>query len=84
MDIDSEHLGIPDTQYETIVRMPAAEFQRICRDMNMIGDSGTVLFDSVRRRTTAAACGRWVQCGDEVLTGCWRRRARRTPRSRVQ
>jgi proliferating cell nuclear antigen len=41
MDIDSEHLGIPDTQYETVVRMPSAEFQRICRDMSMIGDSGT-------------------------------------------
>ena len=40
MDIDSEHLGIPDTAYETIVRMPSAEFQRICRDMSMIGDSG--------------------------------------------
>jgi len=42
MDIDSEHLGIPDTQYECIVRMPSAEFQRICRDMAMIGDSGTL------------------------------------------
>jgi len=42
MDIDSEHLGIPDTQYECIVRMPSGEFQRICRDMAMIGDSGTL------------------------------------------
>ena len=42
MDIDSEHLGIPDTQYDVVVRMPSGEFQRICRDMAMIGDSGTL------------------------------------------
>jgi proliferating cell nuclear antigen len=31
MDIDSEHLGIPDTEYEAVVKMPSTEFQRICR-----------------------------------------------------
>jgi len=39
MDLDSEHLGIPDTDYSCIVRMPSAEFSRICRDMATIGDS---------------------------------------------
>lgn len=33
MDIDSEHLGIPDTMYQAVVKMPSAEFQRICRDL---------------------------------------------------
>ncbi|KAI3969397.1 hypothetical protein MKX01_019958 [Papaver californicum] len=28
MDINSEHLGIPDVEYPTIVRMPSAEFAR--------------------------------------------------------
>lgn len=42
MDIDSEHLGIPETQYDTIVKMPSSEFQRICRDLATIGDSVTV------------------------------------------
>jgi proliferating cell nuclear antigen len=32
MDIDSENLGIPDTDYKCIVKMPAGEFQRIVRD----------------------------------------------------
>lgn len=27
MDIDSEHLGIPDTEYKCVVTMPANEFQ---------------------------------------------------------
>lgn len=31
MDIDSEHLGIPDTDHEATVKMPAGEFQRIVR-----------------------------------------------------
>ena len=33
MDIDSEHLGIPDTEYAATVKMPSAEFQRIRRDL---------------------------------------------------
>ncbi|KAI3734929.1 hypothetical protein L6452_14411 [Arctium lappa] len=39
MDIDSEHLGIPETEYEAIVRMPSAEFARICKDLSTIGDT---------------------------------------------
>ncbi len=31
MDIDSEQLGIPDTEYTATVRMPSGEFQRICK-----------------------------------------------------
>ena len=42
MDIDSEHLGIPDTNYDSILRMPSHEFQRICRDLATIGDSVTI------------------------------------------
>eukprot|EP00793_Prasinoderma_coloniale_P000355 PRCOL_00005339-RA len=42
MDIDSEHLGIPDTDYEAVVKMPSAEFQRICRDLSSIGDTVTI------------------------------------------
>lgn len=39
LDIDAEHLGIPDTEYKAVIQMPASEFQRICRDMTIIGDS---------------------------------------------
>ena len=39
MDIDSEHLGIPDTEYKCIVDMPSGEFQRIVRDLSSIGDN---------------------------------------------
>lgn len=40
MDIDSEHLGIPETEYQAIVRMPSSEFSRICKDLSSIGDTG--------------------------------------------
>ena len=33
MDIDQEHLGIPDTEYAATIEMPSSEFQRICRDL---------------------------------------------------
>ncbi|KAG1670861.1 Proliferating cell nuclear antigen [Nymphon striatum] len=42
MDIDAEHLGIPDTDYKCIVKMPSVEFQRICRDLSQLGDSVTI------------------------------------------
>ncbi|XP_066357200.1 proliferating cell nuclear antigen-like [Miscanthus floridulus] len=39
MDIDSEHLGIPDSEYQAIVRMPSAKFMRICKVLSGIGDT---------------------------------------------
>eukprot|EP00960_Hanusia_phi_P072487 767798-Hanusia_phi.AAC.3 len=42
MDIDSEHLGIPDTEYKATVKMSAAEFQRIMRDLSTIGDTVSI------------------------------------------
>jgi proliferating cell nuclear antigen len=42
MDIDSEQLGIPETAYKTVVKMPSAEFQRIIRDLSILGDTCVV------------------------------------------
>lgn len=39
MDIDSDTLGIPDTEYDAHVSLPSAEFARICRDLNALGES---------------------------------------------
>lgn len=43
MDINSEHLVIPEAGYEAIVKMPASVFARICKDLGTIGDTGTEL-----------------------------------------
>ncbi len=39
MDIDREQLGIPDTEYKCTIQMPSNEFQRIIRDLQVLGDS---------------------------------------------
>lgn len=40
MDIDSEHLGIPDTTYDAVVTMSSARFAEIVRDLQVMNDSG--------------------------------------------
>jgi proliferating cell nuclear antigen len=39
MNLDTEHLGIPDTEYACVIKMPSQEFSRICRDLSILGDS---------------------------------------------
>ncbi|EEH38002.2 proliferating cell nuclear antigen [Paracoccidioides lutzii Pb01] len=39
MDIDQEHLAIPDTEYAATVDMPSAEFRRICTDLGNLSES---------------------------------------------
>ncbi|GAB1744410.1 hypothetical protein NU219Hw_g1688t1 [Hortaea werneckii] len=42
MDIDQEHLGIPDTEYAATINMPSSEFQRICRDLTALSESVSI------------------------------------------
>ena len=39
MDIDTDTLGIPDTEYDVCVTMQSAEFARIVRDLSVLGES---------------------------------------------
>ena len=39
MDIDTEHLGIPDTVYDAEITIPAQEFRRIIGDLKELGES---------------------------------------------
>jgi proliferating cell nuclear antigen len=39
MDIDTDTLSIPDTEYDVCVTMPSAEFARIVRDLSALGES---------------------------------------------
>jgi proliferating cell nuclear antigen len=39
MDIDTDTLGIPDTEYDCKVRMPSSEFARIVRELSQLGES---------------------------------------------
>ena len=40
--IDSEHLGIPDTSYSSIITMPSGEFTRICRELYQLSETVVV------------------------------------------
>lgn len=42
IDIDNEHLGIPDQEYDAVIKLPSHEFSRICRDLSQFGDTVTV------------------------------------------
>ncbi|CCU76284.1 proliferating cell nuclear antigen [Blumeria hordei DH14] len=42
MDIDQEHLGIPDTEYAATISMPSTEFRRICLDLIALSESVSI------------------------------------------
>lgn len=39
LTLDSEALGIPDTEYPTHIRMSSSEFVRICKDLTQLAES---------------------------------------------
>jgi proliferating cell nuclear antigen len=42
MDIENDQLGIPDTPYKCTIKMPSKEFERIVRDLQVLGDTCTI------------------------------------------
>lgn len=42
IEIEADQLGIPETEYSAVVRMPSVEFKRICSDLSVIGDTVTI------------------------------------------
>jgi len=42
LDLDADNLGIPDTEYSSIVKMPSNEFQKTCRDLTVLGDTVSI------------------------------------------
>jgi len=64
MDITTEHLGIPDTEYLATIKMPSAEFQRICRDLTTLGD--TVIIAATKEGVKFSVSGE-MQSGSTLL-----------------
>lgn len=52
MDIDSEHLGIPETTYDAVVTMSSVRFREIVSDLSVMSDAG------MEKRTEIVGCGR--------------------------
>ena len=80
MDIDAETLGIPVTDYEARVTMPASEFSRIVRDLSSLSESvrievskegvrfisdGESANGSILLKQTEAARERYANYGDD-------------------
>jgi len=42
MDIDQEHLGIPETEYAAAITMSSSEFRRICTDLAAMSESVSI------------------------------------------
>ena len=42
MEVNAEQLAIPDTEYKCTIKMNAEEFQRIVRDLQVLGDTCTI------------------------------------------
>merc|ERR1711934_691514 len=38
MNLDQEHLGIPETDYAAVIKLPSSEFQRIIKDLSQFGE----------------------------------------------
>jgi len=55
LEIDADALGIPETEYQSVIKMPAAEFQRICRDLTILGD--TVIIAATKKGVKFSVSG---------------------------
>jgi len=55
LEIDADVLGIPETEYQAVIKMPASEFQRICRDMTVFGD--TVVISATKKGVKFSVSG---------------------------
>jgi len=42
MQIESEHMEIPDQQYKVVAKMPSSEFLKICRDLKEFGETMSI------------------------------------------
>merc|ERR1711967_103157 len=39
MQIESEHMEIPEQQFKVVARLPSSEFLKICRDLREFGET---------------------------------------------
>ena len=46
MDIDQDHLAIPETEYSATVEMPTGEFHKICKDLKELSEAGEFYFSA--------------------------------------
>merc|ERR1712151_1258021 len=45
MQIESEHMEVPEQHYKVVAKLPSAEFQKICRDLKEFGETMQIQAD---------------------------------------
>lgn len=63
LTLDSEHLGIPETEYAAVITMPSAQFSRICKELSQLSDSLTI--DVTKQRVQFSVEG---EDGEGIVT----------------
>eukprot|EP00736_Rhodelphis_marinus_P013334 Rmarinus@m.29306 len=65
VDIDTEQLGIPETEYSAVVTMPSSEFQRICTVLAVVGDAVQVIVtkEGIKFSTKGDSCNVNISIG---------------------
>ena len=61
MNLDQEHLGIPETDYACVIKMPSGEFARVVSPAGLFFDRILILFSQVRDLS---------QFGESVVISC--------------
>ena len=64
LDIDEVRLDIPDTNFDSVLTMPSADFQRICRDMATLSD--TMGIKSISKRLILTSVGDFAEQKTEI------------------
>ena len=42
LTLDSEHLGIPESEYSAVITMPSSQFNRVCKELGQLSESLTI------------------------------------------
>eukprot|EP01071_Lankesteria_metandrocarpae_P012528 Lankesteria_metandrocarpae@DN6006_c0_g1_i1.p1 len=64
MNIESEHLGVPDAKFDAVVDLPSRHFSRICNDLSQFADFVTI---DVSSREIKFSCKGALGGGSTVL-----------------
>merc|ERR1712019_215228 len=79
MQIESEHMEIPEQHYKVIAKLPSSEFQKICKDLKEFGETMQMKATKGGRETRGASCPNSSRSSDcdfcaallgELLEGC--------------
>ncbi len=64
LDLDQQNISVPSSDFKTVITLPSADFQRICRDMMNIGQS--IVIKNMGDRITLSCNGDFASQTTEI------------------